>query len=56
MTDEAGLHATFEIDSFRKHCLVNGLDDIGLTLLHGEELSRFESKHDSEFWLAPKAS
>lgn len=56
VTDEQGFSATFEIDPFRKHCLLNGLDDIGLTLLHADELTRFESKHNHEFWLAPKAS
>ncbi len=56
VTDELGFQATFEIDPFRKHCLLNGLDDIGLTLLHADELTRFESKHNDEFWLAPKAS
>ena len=33
----------FEIDPFRKHCLLNGLDDIGLTLEHEAEITRFES-------------
>jgi 3-isopropylmalate/(R)-2-methylmalate dehydratase small subunit len=55
VTDDQGFHATFEIDPFRKHCLLNGLDDIGLTLLHEDELDKFESKHNDEFWLAPKA-
>ncbi len=54
VTDELGFYARFEIDPFRKNCLLNGLDDIGLTLLHADELSRFESQHDNEFWLAPK--
>ena len=44
----------FEIDPFRKYCLLNGLDDIGLTLRHEAELDKFESKHDAEFWLAPR--
>jgi len=54
VTDDEGFSAHFDIDPFRKHCLLNGLDDIGLTLLHGDELAQYESKHDSEFWLAPK--
>ncbi len=54
VTDDDGFHARFEIDAFRKHCLLNGLDDIGLTLLHADALTRFEAKHDDEFWLAPK--
>jgi 3-isopropylmalate/(R)-2-methylmalate dehydratase small subunit len=55
VTDEEGFHAHFDIDPFRKHCLLNGLDDIGLTLLHEDKLNAYESKHQKEFWLAPKA-
>ena len=55
VTDDQGFHATFEIDPFRKHCLLNGLDDIGLTLLHEEDLDKFEAKHNDEFWLSPKS-
>ncbi len=33
----------FEIDPFRKHCLINGLDDIGLTLEKGEHIAAFEA-------------
>jgi len=56
VTDEEGFHATFEIDPFRKYCLLNGLDDIGLTLRHKDDLDKFEQKHDKDFWSAPKAS
>jgi 3-isopropylmalate/(R)-2-methylmalate dehydratase small subunit len=56
VTDAEGFHAHFDIDPFRKHCLLNGLDDIGLTLLHADALTAFESKHNAEFWLAPKSS
>ena len=56
VTDEQGFKAHFEIDPFRKYCLLNGLDDIGLTLRHEVALDSFESKHDSEFWLTPKAA
>ena len=55
VTDEQGFSAHFEIDPFRKYCLLNGLDDIGLTLRHEAELDSFESKHNAEFWLAPKS-
>ncbi len=34
----------FEIDPFRKHCLLNGLDDIGLTLQVADEIRDFEAK------------
>ena len=35
----------FEVEAFRKHCLLNGLDDIGLTLQHVGEIAAFEAKH-----------
>jgi len=55
VTDEQGFNARFEIDPFRKYCLLNGLDDIGLTLRHEKDLDKFESAHDKEFWSTPKA-
>jgi 3-isopropylmalate/(R)-2-methylmalate dehydratase small subunit len=54
VTDGQGFHARFEIDSFRKDCLLNGLDDIGLTLRHAAALDSYETKHDAAFWSAPK--
>jgi 3-isopropylmalate/(R)-2-methylmalate dehydratase small subunit len=36
---------SFEIDAFRKHCLLNGLDDIGLTLLQADKIRAFEERH-----------
>ena len=56
IVDDQGFSAKFEIDPFRKYCLLNGLDEIGLTLRHESELDAFESKHNKEFWSAPKAS
>jgi len=38
------LIAGFEIDEFRKHCMLNGLDDIGLTLQHADEIKAYEEK------------
>jgi len=35
----------FEVDAHRKHCLLNGLDDIGLTLQHVDDIKAFEMKH-----------
>lgn len=35
---------TFEIDSFRRHCMINNLDNISLTLMHGEAISQYESR------------
>jgi 3-isopropylmalate/(R)-2-methylmalate dehydratase small subunit len=42
----------FEVDAFRKHCLLNGLDDIGLTLQEDQAIAAFEAKHrQSQPWL-----
>ena len=53
--DDQGFSATFDIDPFRKYCLLNGLDDIGLTLRHQDQLDTYEAQHDKEFWLSPRA-
>jgi 3-isopropylmalate/(R)-2-methylmalate dehydratase small subunit len=52
--DEHGFSTTFSIDSFRRYCLLEGLDDIGLTLRHAAALDEFEKKHDAEFWVTPR--
>ena len=42
----------FEIDAFRKHCLLNGLDDIGLTLQHAEDIRAYETARQArEPWV-----
>ncbi|MCU7795685.1 MAG: 3-isopropylmalate dehydratase small subunit [Candidatus Thiodiazotropha sp. (ex Myrtea spinifera)] len=42
----------FEVDAFRKHCLLNGLDDIGLTLEHVDAIKAYEARRQSEApWL-----
>ncbi|KAM7222766.1 3-isopropylmalate dehydratase [Rhypophila decipiens] len=47
---------SFEVEEFRKHCLVNGLDDIGLTLQLGDKIDEFEKKMTRETpWLDGKA-
>ena len=56
VTDALGFHATFEVDPFRKFCLIEGLDDIGLTLRHEQELDTFEAKHHEANWLKAKSS
>lgn len=43
--DEAGFRAKFPIDEFVRHCLLNGLDDIGLTLQHEAEIAVYEANH-----------
>jgi 3-isopropylmalate/(R)-2-methylmalate dehydratase small subunit len=40
-----GVVYPFEVDAFRRHCLLNGLDDIGLTLQHVADISAYEAKH-----------
>jgi 3-isopropylmalate/(R)-2-methylmalate dehydratase small subunit len=55
VTDSLGFQGPFEIDPFRKFCLTEGLDDIGLTLRHAAELDAFETKHDGAGWLKAKA-
>jgi 3-isopropylmalate/(R)-2-methylmalate dehydratase small subunit len=55
VTDAQGFHATFEVDPFRKFCLIEGLDDIGLTLRHESALDAFEATHNNQNWLMPKA-
>ena len=43
--DEHGFSATFQIDDFTRHCLLSGLDDIGLTLQHDAEIAAYEARH-----------
>lgn len=47
-----GENIPFEIDGFKKHCLLEGLDDIGLTLQHTDEIEAYEEKRKQEApWL-----
>ncbi|MBI4311151.1 MAG: 3-isopropylmalate dehydratase small subunit [Chloroflexi bacterium] len=39
--------ARFEIDEFRRHCLLNGLDDIGLSLQHEDKIAAYEKAHSA---------
>jgi 3-isopropylmalate/(R)-2-methylmalate dehydratase small subunit len=46
---------TFEIDPFRKHCLLNGLDEIGITLASSDAISDYENRLKTEKpWLVPE--
>ncbi len=45
ITTPDGKTYSFEVDAHRKHCLLNGLDDIGLTLQHVDDIKAFEAKH-----------
>lgn len=52
VTTPGGESFHFDIDPFRKHCIMNGLDDIGLTLARADEIKAFESKHkQAQPWL-----
>jgi 3-isopropylmalate/(R)-2-methylmalate dehydratase small subunit len=52
VTTPSGESFKFDIDPFRKHCIMNGLDDIGLTLAHADEIRAFEQKHkQAQPWL-----
>lgn len=52
VTTPDGTAFHFEIDSFRKDCLVKGLDDIGLTLQQADEIRAFEARHQAaQPWL-----
>ena len=45
LRDGLGLNLEFPVEPFRRHCLLEGLDEIGLTLRHEEKISRFEAAH-----------
>ncbi|MWC28529.1 3-isopropylmalate dehydratase small subunit [Paenibacillus sp. MMS18-CY102] len=48
LTDEHGLRIEFELDEHRRHFLLNGLDDIGLTLQHEDKIAAFEAKRAAQ--------
>jgi len=45
LSDEHGLSLPFEVEEFRRHCLLNGLDDIALTLMHEDKIAAYERAH-----------
>ena len=52
VTTPGGEVYAFEVDAFRKHCLINGLDDIGLTMQQQDKIKLFEQKHQlAQPWL-----
>lgn len=52
VTTPGGEVYSFEVDAFRKHCLLNGLDDIGLTMQKQDKIKAFEEKHrQAQPWL-----
>ncbi len=52
VTTPGGQVFRFEVDEFRKHCLINGLDEIGLTLQHADEIKAYEQRRREQApWL-----
>jgi 3-isopropylmalate/(R)-2-methylmalate dehydratase small subunit len=43
ITDESGLAVRFEVSEFQRYCLLEGLDDIGLTLKHEDAITAYET-------------
>lgn len=57
ITDPDGVEITFDVDPFRKNCLLNGLDDIGLTMQKSEAIDAYEAKLvDEAPWSKPDAA
>jgi 3-isopropylmalate/(R)-2-methylmalate dehydratase small subunit len=52
VTSPDGLEFRFEVEEFRRHCLLNGLDDIGLTLKHEDQIRAYEAAHPA---ISPRA-
>jgi 3-isopropylmalate/(R)-2-methylmalate dehydratase small subunit len=51
-TPDRGHVMRFEVDAFRRYCLLNGLDEIGLTLRHADRIRAFEAKRLQQYpWL-----
>jgi 3-isopropylmalate/(R)-2-methylmalate dehydratase small subunit len=48
-TVDGGQVMRFEVDPFRKYCLLNGLDEIGLTLRHADKIKAFEARRKTQF-------
>ncbi|WP_297527076.1 3-isopropylmalate dehydratase small subunit [Thiohalobacter sp.] len=56
ITTPSGEVIPFEVDAFRRYCLLNGLDDIGLTLQHADEIRAYEARRRQEApWLFENA-
>ena len=53
--DDQSFAAGFQVDEFVRHCLMNGLDDIGLTLQHEAEITAYEAKHPPSVALQDRA-
>ncbi len=51
VSDDQGFSASFKIDDFRRHCLLEGLDDIGLTLQHESDITAYEVRNAKPPWM-----
>ena len=49
VSDESGWSSRFEIEPFQKKCLLEGLDEIALTLMHEKEIAAYEAKHPAPY-------
>ena len=56
VSDEQGFRAQFAMDEFVRHCLLNGLDDIGLTLQHEKDIAAYEAQHPAPEALAVESA
>ena len=56
VSDEQGFRAQFAMDEFVRHCLLNGLDDIGLTLQHEKDIAAYEAQHPAPEALAVQSA
>ncbi|HWP41969.1 MAG TPA: 3-isopropylmalate dehydratase small subunit [Blastocatellia bacterium] len=50
VADDSGKERRFEVDAFRRRCLLDGLDDIGLTLQYEDDISRYEARRAASDW------
>jgi 3-isopropylmalate/(R)-2-methylmalate dehydratase small subunit len=48
ISDAAGLNYSFQVDPFRRECLLKGLDDIGLSLLHQDAIAAYEQRRNPQ--------
>ncbi|AMA73272.1 3-isopropylmalate dehydratase small subunit [Aneurinibacillus thermoaerophilus] len=52
ITDEQGLEIAFSVDAYRRECLLKGLDDIGITLIHEDKIAEYEKNYPSYYKIA----
>ena len=50
VNDDTGLSIPFDVEPFRRHCLLNGLDDIGLSLAHEDKIAAYETVRGLAGW------